>query len=262
MAGDPLGASDGQRGLGDQQRHKVQSTNHKPLSQTAKVSSSTHGSSSSHLVPRCTLSHLGTRSTYVHLYTNSINDVNSTSHRACCVRHKKLISIGYDINGDDYYVDIGQCRHYCHHHNTTDFVHSCAHGYSCHPSSERRETHHVLEGSKEVSVIASCSCYENNADCARQSHWLRLFDDSPLQVDVDTGVCRGSCSSSGSGESLGRKPIPSSMPGVYLLHILVGSRDTRVNETETTEVTGNETAALSTDEKQDRISHRAQWYRY
>ncbi|XP_034949460.1 uncharacterized protein [Chelonus insularis] len=126
----------------------------------------------------------------------------------CCARHEKKIGVGHGLSGEIITVDVGHCRKVCPRHATDDpgdpskpAVQRCPLHSQCYPRFSRMERISTLQGVKIIETIDNCDC-SLESECRRVSFEQLIHSGTPYQVNIDTGLCIGTCP-----KVLGCKPI-------------------------------------------------------
>lgn len=141
-------------------------------------------------------------------------------HPSCCDRQQKKQWIGYGLDGEQLFVDVGQCRQSCSSHHkihrkefeaylkanaSLDPVQlflsmqqqaapkSCGVAATCLPKLTSMERHMITSGPQQVAVIEDCACTAEASRCQRVPSDVVYFPGTPFEKVVDVGVCSGPC---------------------------------------------------------------------
>lgn len=57
----------------------------------------------------------------------------------------------------------------------------------------RTESNTLLTGVEHYDIVESCECHKLREHCAKVSLYKTFFPNSPFEVQIDVGTCRGDC---------------------------------------------------------------------
>ncbi|XP_043227539.1 uncharacterized protein LOC122384312 [Amphibalanus amphitrite] len=151
---------------------------------------------------------------------NVVIDVRGSSkdESVCCRRESHFERVGVDMSGESLMVDVGKCRHHCHHSSgisKKDFLEllsdyedidpvevflrqrerhaSCRAPSRCRPTEVVLERHYTPGGPVTREVTRHCGCRRPPATCTRLPRHVTFHPGSPHQQILDIGRCAGPC---------------------------------------------------------------------
>ncbi|PIK45925.1 pinhead-like protein [Apostichopus japonicus] len=131
-------------------------------------------------------------------YTSEPMDETMGYLPTVCKRIQRNTFIGRDATGKEYLIDTGQCSHVTLTPNQSpalpqQSVEICNTTSPCDITRIRTESNTLLTGVEHYDIVESCECHKLREHCAKVSLYKTFFPNSPFEVQIDVGTCRGDC---------------------------------------------------------------------